>query len=151
SVIDTDLGGARRKSIPGQRRHDHIEIPEHRQHVNVIEEAAGPTMGEYQRRTAAGFRTLMDEMDAFPDEVIESVEPLLPRAPVELIGPIGDDVLQPLPLGALFPLDAGDLVGPSGTAQALAQIVEDLILDMNAKWFQHEDSSAARSIAPPSD
>src|SRR5262249_21737658 len=120
----------------------------HRQHVDVIEEAAGPAMRQDQWRTAAGRCTLMNEMDAFPSELIESVEPLLPHAPIKLIRPVGDNAPQPLQLRALPPLDAGNLIGPPGTAQAHAQIVEHLILDMNAKWFQHENASESRCIVP---
>ena len=35
------------------------------------------------------------------------------RTPVELIGPVGHEALQPIQLGALFPTYSGHLVGPS--------------------------------------
>src|SRR5262249_58046889 len=74
SIVDAYFRWTRRKSIPRQRWYDHIEILEHRQHIHVIEEAAGPAVCEDQRHAPAGFRTLMYEMDALPSEMIESVQ-----------------------------------------------------------------------------
>jgi len=41
SVVDTDLGWARRESVPGQGGYDDIEILKDRQHVHVIKKTAG--------------------------------------------------------------------------------------------------------------
>ncbi len=52
-----------------------------------------------------------------PGEVVERVELPLPSTPVELIGPEGDEALQPVQLRALLPAYVGNLVGPSRMAQ----------------------------------
>src|SRR5690242_14963541 len=72
-VVDPHLGWTRRKSVARQRRYDHIEVLEHRQQTHVIEETAGPAVGEDERQTSAGRRTLMNKMDALPHEVIERI------------------------------------------------------------------------------
>ena len=74
-------------------------------------------MREDERYALAGDGTLVDEVYALPDEVIESVEPPLPGTPVELIGPVRHTALQPVQLGALFPTYIWDLVWPSGMTQ----------------------------------
>ena len=83
--------------------------------------------------------SLVHEVNALPFEVIESVQPLLPGAPVEIVGPVGEELLQPFQFGALFPTDAGHLIWPSRIAQPRPQIVEHLVGDVNSKWF-HQDS-----------
>jgi len=69
-----------------------------------------------QSRTPARGRTSVHEVDAFPHEMVESVKPLLPGRPVELIGPVRHDVLQPIQGCALFPTYSGHLIGPSRMA-----------------------------------
>ena len=100
-----------------------------------VEETAGPAVREDERYTPAGCRTLVYEVDAIPNEVLESVEPPFPGTPVELIRPVGHEALQPVQLGALLPAYAGYLVRPSRMAQPCPQIVEHLIRDMNSKRF----------------
>src|SRR5437870_4507650 len=143
SVVDSDLGWAQRESIPRQGGYDHVEVLEHRQHVHVIEETAGPAVREDERHTPAGCRTLVYEVDAIPNEVVESVEPPFPGTPVELIGPVGHEALQPVQFGALLPAYAGYLVWPSRMAQPCPQIVEHLIRDMNPKRFHYNKSLLA--------
>jgi hypothetical protein len=94
---------------------------------------------ENQRDTAAGFRTLVNEVNAFPHEVIESVKPLLPGAPVELLGPVRGQAPQPFQFRALLPPNAGELVRPSRTVKACSEIREYVIRDVNAKLF-HRNS-----------
>ncbi len=139
-VVDADLGRTRRESIPGQGGYDHVEVFEHRQHVHVVEEAAGPAVREDERHTVTRCGTLIDKVDALPGEVVERVELPFPGTPVELIGPVGNEAPQPVQLGALFPAYAGYLVGPSCVAQACPQIVEHLIRDVNPKWFHNNNS-----------
>ena len=90
-VIDADLRWARRESIPGQRGHDHVEVLEHWQHVQVVEETAGPAVREDEWHTTAGCGALVHKVDALPGEVVERVEPPLPHTPVELMGPVGNE------------------------------------------------------------
>src|SRR5271165_2600227 len=93
SIVDTDLGWTRRKSISGQGGYDQVEIIEHRQHIHIIKETAWPAVSEDKRHPLARSCTLVHEVDAFPGEVVESVESPLPGTPVELMDPVGHDVL----------------------------------------------------------
>src|ERR1700723_1800406 len=52
SVVDADLGWTRRETIPRQRGYDHVEELEHRQHLDVIKETAGPAVGENEWHTS---------------------------------------------------------------------------------------------------
>ena len=92
-VVDADLGWTRRESIPGQGGYDHVEVLEHRQHVHVIEETAGPAVREDEGHTTARCRTPVHEVDALPREVVERVQPSLPGVPVEFMGPVGHEAL----------------------------------------------------------
>src|SRR6202000_2327573 len=96
SIVDSDLGWTTRESISGQGGDNYIEIAEHRQKAHIIEKSARPSMCEDQWRPPTRPCTLVYEMNAFPGEVVEGVKPLFPGAPVELVGPIRHDVLQPV-------------------------------------------------------
>src|SRR5271157_1209443 len=148
-VIDADLGWAQRESIAGQGGHDHVEVLKHRQHVHVVEETARPAVREDEGHASAGRGTLVYEVDAFPCEMVKGVELALPSTPVELIGPVGHEALQPDQLGALFPSYAGYLVGPSRMAQPCPQIVKHLICDMNPKRFHCNNSLLAMASVQP--
>src|SRR5215469_13554055 len=113
AIVDTDLSWATRESVSGQRGHDYVELIEDRQHIHIIEETAGPAMRENERQALTRCCPLIHEVDAFPCEVLETVKPLLPCAPVEIIGPEGHETLQPIQIGALLPTYAGHLVRPS--------------------------------------
>src|SRR5881392_381389 len=73
TIIDADLGWTRRKSIAGQGRYDYVEVAEHRQHFDIVEETARPAVREDERHTLAGCRTLPHEVDVLPCEVVERV------------------------------------------------------------------------------
>src|SRR5262245_60197847 len=112
-VVDANLAWARRESIPWQGGHDHVEVLEHRQHVQVVEETAGPSVREDEWHTRAGRSALVHEVDTLPCQLVEGVELALPSAPVKLIGPVGHEVPQPVQLSALSPANASYLIGPS--------------------------------------
>src|ERR1035441_258854 len=50
-VVNADFGWTRRKTIPRQGGYDHVKVLEHRQHVHVVEETAGPAVRENERHT----------------------------------------------------------------------------------------------------
>src|SRR5260221_12948286 len=139
-VVDADFEWARRKSIPWQRGHDHVELLKHRQHFQIVEETAGPAMREDERHTRAGCGTLVHEVDALPSELLERVELALPSTPVKLIGPVGHEAPQPVQLSALTPANARYLTRPSCIAQPCPQIVEHLVGNMNPKWLHYHKS-----------
>src|SRR5262245_58162772 len=83
-VVDADLGWARRESIPWQGGHNHVEVLEHRQHVHVVEETAGPAVREYEWHTIAGYGALVLEDDAVMCELDEDDENYAPSHSVQL-------------------------------------------------------------------
>jgi hypothetical protein len=93
------------------------------------------------------------KVDALPGEMMERVETRFLGAPVELIDPIGDQLLQPFQIGALLPADTGDLVRPSRAAQAGAEVVEGFVRDVNVKafhrWLSVEDCN--NRLSPSAD
>src|SRR5215472_2484667 len=142
-VVDADLGWAGRECIPGQRRNNHVEVLQHRQHFQVVKETARPAVREDERHTKAGCGALVHEMDAVPNELVERVELAFPGTPVELIGPVGCEVPQPVQLSALPPAYAAYLLGPSCMAQPCAQVVEYLIRNMNPKRLHYNNALLA--------
>jgi hypothetical protein len=73
-ATETPVGRAG-ESITGQGGHNNIEVLEHRQHVEVIEESARPPVREDNRHPS----TLVHEVDAASSEVIESSQAAAPR------------------------------------------------------------------------
>src|SRR5689334_2131354 len=63
-IVDADFKGTLRESVPGQRGYDDIEIREHRQHIDIVEETAGPAMREDEWHSPAGCRPLAYEVDS---------------------------------------------------------------------------------------
>jgi hypothetical protein len=97
SVVDADLGWARRESIPWQGGHDHVEVLEHRQNVQVVEETAGPAVREDEWHTTTGCGA--GAVSCRPKWVVDAWL-ALPGTPLELIGPVGHEVPQPVQLSA---------------------------------------------------
>src|SRR4051812_37492964 len=50
-VGNADFWWTRRKTIPRQGGYDHVKVLEHRQHVHVVEETAGPAVRENEWQT----------------------------------------------------------------------------------------------------
>src|SRR5262249_58338733 len=120
--------GQRRETIPWQGVYNNVEVLEHRQHVQVIEETTGPAVREDNRNSPARGSTLVHEVDTVPSELIESAKPLLPGTPIKVVRPVGHEVLQPIQVRALFPTYAGHLVGPSCTSYPCSQIIDHFIV-----------------------
>jgi hypothetical protein len=80
---------------------------------------------------------LVDEMDPQPvyagAEVRERIERPLPCPPVEIAGPGGEQVTQVADVHAGVPAGPRDHAGPATAPDALAQIVEDGIVDGYSK------------------
>ena len=96
-------------------------------------------MREDEWHTKGGCGALVHEVDAVPNELIERIELALPNTPVELIGPVGHEVLQPIQLSALSPAYAGYLVGPSCMAQPRSQLVKHLVCNLNPKRLHYNN------------
>jgi len=101
---------------------------------------------EDEWHTKRGCGALVHEVNAVPNELVERIELALSSTPVELIGPVGHEALQPFQLCALSPAYAGYLVGPSCMAQPCPQIIEHLIRDVNPKWFHYNTPMVRNAI-----
>jgi hypothetical protein len=92
-------------------------------------------VGEDQRYPVPAPGALVDEVD--PDaveldlEVVEPVQLALTRAPVELLGPVGEQVAQVLQVRALLPGSARRRIGPAGVADPRPEIGQDLLVDLD--------------------
>src|SRR5580704_12438952 len=88
-VVNADLEWTRRETIPRQGRYDHVKVLEHRQHIHVIEETAGPAVRENERHTPTRSRTLIHQVNTLPHKLIKQIEALLEGTPVKLMGEVG--------------------------------------------------------------
>ena len=96
--------------------------------VQELHDRAGPTVGQDQGQ-GVGFRGAdVREVDVGPvdggGELRELVEPGLLLAPVVAVGPVGGQLLEVTEGDAAGPPDAGQLVGPAGAVQPVAQVVQ---------------------------
>src|ERR1700750_1853088 len=66
AIVDANLSWAWRESISRQGGYDQVEIIEHRQHIQIIQETAGPAVCKNKRFAPARCRRLIHAMDAFP-------------------------------------------------------------------------------------
>src|SRR5439155_16356131 len=82
-----------------------------------------------ERKSPPAPRLLMYEMDVHAvqvgAEVMDLVELALLRGPVEPVGPVREDSLQVIEVGALVPPGSGHLIGAARVQDARAQIGED--------------------------
>jgi hypothetical protein len=133
------LAGPEGEAVAGQRRRDHREgvrgiapeagrVGEHRQDLVELPDRAGPAVREQERQRPGTAPLLVDEVQVdaghLGRELAEAVEPRLVRAPVVAVLPVRDQVLHVGEARAEGPLGAGGLVGPPHAGQALAQIGE---------------------------
>ncbi len=79
----------------------------------------------------------MDEVDLLAvdvgEEVRPPVEPIFLGAPVERRLPVLAQALQIREVGAVVPTGSRDLIGPAGAGQAVAEIVEHRLRNLDAK------------------
>ena len=66
-------------------------------------------------------------------EVRELVEPRLLRAPVVLVAPVLDQLAQVADRDAVLPAGVVDLVGEAGRSQAVGEVVEDQVADVDRR------------------
>src|SRR4029453_17993467 len=96
--------------------------------VQELHDRAGPAVGEEQRQGVGFGGADVEEVDVLPvdggDELGEPVEPGLLLAPVVAVGPVGGQRFQVAARPPAGPADPGQLVGPAGAVQPLAQVVQ---------------------------
>src|SRR5262249_61970512 len=118
-AVHAQAWGARREAVPGQRWNHQVErwavhpvrarIGEQWNEAEVLDEAAGPPVGQNERNAPPVSRPLVHEMDLdavdLRPEVLEPVQLALPCAPVE-VRPVREQPLQELTLRTLTPTAA---------------------------------------------
>ena len=76
-------------------------------------------------------------MDALPvrlgDVLVERVDAGLGGPPVELVAPVGEQIGEVAALGALVPARTLDLVRQPGAGEAVAQVLQDGVRDVDPK------------------
>ena len=138
------LGRLTGKAEAGNRRHDDVERvgciaavqrrvaqrPDRRQH---LPDGAGPAVRHHEREGRTAPRSLMDEMEPLPFDrrhvVVEAVQLALVDAPVVLVAPVGDQLLEIRAVGAVRPRLARRIGRPARQVETVAQVVELLVGD----------------------
>ena len=91
----------------------------------------------------------MEEVDALAVDFrrgrFERVEACLLRAPVERVLPVGEQRLEVSELGAHLPADAGELIRKARPREALAEVVENGLGDVDGRGRELE--CHARKVA----
>jgi hypothetical protein len=89
---------------------------------------------EQEREGVGADARLVDEVQVDPLELdpvlVEGVELRFLRPPVEPVAPVLDEALHVGEIGAQAPVGAGHLVGKAGAREALPEILEDLVGDV---------------------
>ena len=115
----------------GQKGNDLVHLPER----------AGPAVQEHDGHGIFALPPLMDEMDAnaidLGAEVSELVDGLLLRPPVELILPVVAKLSHVVQVGAVVPASTCNLVRPAGAGEAVGEIVEDRLGDVDGEGLDH--------------
>ena len=140
----------------GDRGHDHVEgirgiaavgsgVGEERDEGEHLDERAGPAMGDEERQRRWPVAPRVDEVDAETvhagPEVGERVHRALLTPPVESRAPVLDDVPEVGEAGAVVPAGALDLVRPARAAEALPQVVERRLRNVDDEGARlHRDS-----------
>ena len=70
------------------------------------------------------------------------------RAPVVALGPVRDELLQVLALGAVVPTRVGDLRREPGAPQPLAQVAEHGVVDVDPERLEREPHDQCPSNTP---
>ena len=83
-------------------------------------------------------------------ELVERVHPRLARAPVVALGPVRDELLQVLALGAVVPARVGDLLREPGAPQPLAQVAEHAVVDVDPERLERQPHCAQYPSSMPS-
>jgi hypothetical protein len=120
-----------------------VEVARQRlDHVEELQERAGPAVGEDQRERVRFRGPDVDEVDGLAvdlgGEVRKLVELRLVRAPVVAGAPVLGKLLQPRQRKAVVPPGAGDLVGLTGAGEPVGQVVQVGLRDVDAKRLDHD-------------
>ncbi len=140
--------GLCREPVAGHRRHDDVErvrriaavggrVGERPDHVEHLDDRAGPAVRDDQRQRVLVRRAHVDEVDVeavdLGDELRERVQPRLETSHVVLVGPVAHERLDRRELDALRGVRDGLILGEAGLAQAAAQVLQRAVGDVDAE------------------
>lgn len=104
--------------------------------VEELDERARPAVGQDDRERWLLGRPHVKEVDVgavdLGRELIEAVHARLARSPVVLVAPVRDEILEVAELGAVVPARAGELLREACPCEALMQVVEDRLRNVDA-------------------
>ena len=110
-------------------------VTERSSQVEVLEDRHRPAMGADERQRVGLGGTHVDEVDLLPvdrrRELGIGVQPGLVRAPVEACAPVVDELANIVERNPVAPVDALELVGPTCTDEAVVQVVEDVLRNVD--------------------
>src|SRR6266699_5785492 len=102
-----------------------------------LKEGARPAMRDKQRDGARSFAFDMDKVQTEAvnggPELWKTVQQAFLCAPVIGIAPVGNQLLEIVQVRPIVPASTGYLVRPAGALQALLQIAENVIIDLDRK------------------
>jgi hypothetical protein len=133
------LAGRAGEAVAGQGRDHQVEgvarvaavgawVGQRADDAQELHDRAGPAMGEDQRQGLWLRGADVEEVDRLAvdggGELRVLVQPRLVLAPVVAVTPVGGQLLEIVERHPAAPADPGQLVGPAGTGQPVAQVVE---------------------------
>ena len=114
---------------------------------------AGPAVGEDQRYPPAGAGPLMDEVDLdsieLGPELRVGVQSRFLGPPVESIGPVGEQALQVIQVGALPPGGTRGMVRPTRHADARPKVRDHGVVDPDREGLDRQGGPVHGSRSTP--
>src|SRR5512132_1241414 len=137
-VVPSALGARPREAVAGQRWDHQLEIPRQRlDGSQVLQDGAGPSVGQDERERFLSCGADMDEMDLLTvdlgGELRVLVELRLPRAPFVAATPGAHEPPDPLDTYAVCGAATGDLVGETSPGESALQVVDLRLRDVDPK------------------
>ena len=150
--VPSRRGSGARPPVTGQRRdHDMERRAQRLDHVEELRHRTGPAVRHEQRRRVGVVGAGVDEVDLLAVDLGERVRPpveaILLRPPVELRAPVLAQLLQVRAVGAVAPTRIGDLVGPAGACESVAQVFEVRFGNVDAERGDRVGAHRAKTTA----
>ena len=156
--VPAALGRRARERVPGNRRARRRgtrrpgrrrarRVGERPDHVEELDERARPAVREDERERVGLGRARVEEVHAgavdLGEEVVELVEARLASAPVVVVAPVGDELLQVAALGAVVPARVGDLLREAGAPSRSRRSSRTRVGDVDAERLDASSPTAS--------
>jgi hypothetical protein len=124
-------------------------VGERPENVEELDDRPRPAVAEHERQGVRVPRAGVDEVDALPvdlrQEVVQPVETVLLRPPVEALEPVTHQLAEVGEVGSLLPAGLRRRARPPRPRESLAQVLEVLVGDVNVERL---DLRSVRHHAP---